>query len=245
MQATDIAQHICIEKIKKLTLLVQNVLDFVEGQDSLRADLHRESVAFFSNTNLASKEALSVSPEALLKNLDNICGYLGFVRQLPCLKDVKVDILEASYKGIAEHLASLLGGAASHVSDLPSNAHHEISEKSNTADLSDRILSKAQKDLAPNPLSDRQQFILRFAGSHKKFQLKELISHFPSLSEKTIRNDLLALCDHGLVQRYGKAPRSYYEITVHAESVSCGTEQILEHTESFVFSTEPSQAIRN
>lgn len=64
----------------------------------------------------------------------------------------------------------------------------------------------------PTPLSDRQRDILQLVGSKQRFRLKELLVHFPHLSEKTVRNDLAVLCEYGILARKGKAPRSYYEV---------------------------------
>ena len=59
-------------------------------------------------------------------------------------------------------------------------------------------------------LPDRQRHIFILMREKRRSSLKEICQVFPNLSEKTIRNDLNILCDKGLIQRVGVAPRSYY-----------------------------------
>lgn len=59
-------------------------------------------------------------------------------------------------------------------------------------------------------LPDRQRHIFILMREKRRSSLKEICQLFPGLSEKTIRNDLNVLCERGLIQRVGVAPRSYY-----------------------------------
>lgn len=200
----SILGKISIKKVQRLTLAVHKVTDFLVEGDVLRETLGRESVTFFSHVQLASNGSL-VSPSAVLvDNIRRICGLLNNARDFPALRKVNIDILIGIYDAICKTLA----GAPE------DKTNNQPLQQQNTLSITH----------APSPLSDRQQFILHFAGSHKQFQLRELIEHFPSLSEKTIRNDLVILCEHRLVQRFGVAPRSYYQVMHDAESGENGAE---------------------
>ncbi|MDO8558539.1 MAG: DeoR family transcriptional regulator [bacterium] len=255
--------NISVDKVKRLTLLLQKVLELLDEHEPLRTDISRESVSFFSHVSLASKGTLPASQKALLESLEKICNYLELAEHLPAFKDISIDILKSLYVGISRRLAEDVPMVEAEEKNPASPRFQTVSRRDGQGQHEEKILhkqagrssffqksrktnlilDKPEKHLAPSPLSDRQQFMLRFASSRKKFQLKELISHFPSLSEKTIRNDLLALCEHGLVRRFGIAPRSYYEVSVHAEVSMHNTEHVFNHAESVVFNTEPIQVI--
>lgn len=203
---------VLVERVKKLTLLVQRITELLDDADPLRAELRRTSVAFFSQISLIAKDGLPESPQVVRNTLKQVCSCLKKTSYLPALRGVRVDVLEKSYGLFQEY--------------LPSSDHKNVRKET---------LVEVKSDSIPAPLNDRQKYILEFAIKHQKFQLKDIAEHFPSFSEKTIRNDLLVLCDHCFISRFGIAPRSYYGVVNGTESVMNGAALDSQHTEVPVF----------
>jgi len=78
----------------------------------------------------------------------------------------------------------------------PKNMAEKTEEKS--------IGAKSEK------LSNRQEKIIKQFQNKQKLQLSDLTKHFPSLNERTIRNDLSYLIEIGKITRRGKGSGSYY-----------------------------------
>jgi hypothetical protein len=234
------------EKAQKLAMVIYKITDLLDDQEPLRQDLRRESVALFSQLNLAAKGVYDSPARSLEQNLQRIIASICILKGLDAMKNIRLDILEKSYQEMASEIEKI---PQELVMEKPISASVKTGgfETSNRNDVvvaakdnkkepnihgTVRMLSRETPPAKEEPsLTDRQQFVLRFAITHRRFQLKELSAHFPSLSEKTIRNDLLALCDYGLVRRFGIAPRSYYQVMPDAA-------KYVSDAEAFVGSTE-------
>lgn len=219
---------ISVEKVRKLTELVSRVTSLLPEDSQLRLDLQRESVAFFSHVSLAVKGTLAISREKISENLNKICICLYALKQEPSLQGLQADLFEAAYSRFRDYFGDT--GEKYAPSDVRSGNNGE------------EEMPPFPEHRAPSPLSERQKFMLGFAAKQSRFQLKELITHFPSLSEKTVRNDLLVLCEHGFVERKGVAPRSFYQVSRHAELYINGME-VVEHGAEDVVGVEVHSVI--
>lgn len=62
-------------------------------------------------------------------------------------------------------------------------------------------------------INERYEKVLNFIkGNNNRAQFSQLMSLFPGLSEKSLRNDLTFLCSRGKLKRIGWGPTSYYII---------------------------------
>lgn len=61
-------------------------------------------------------------------------------------------------------------------------------------------------------LNERQEQILKFLASKKKFRLKEVKKKFSQVSDKTLRNDLKVLAKQKFIKRQGRGAGSIYNV---------------------------------
>jgi len=250
------ANGISIEKVKKLTLAVQKVTDLLAQSEPIGEDLRRESVTFFSHLNLSGKGIFQASDKTLKESLAKICACLQLLKHAPVLKGVRMDLLEQAYASLSHDL-SPVSPSVRPTSRMPQVIPDPKAQKgevpfevrlpeNKVPSKSVEAPRKANPTVLPARLSERQELIVRFAKNHPQFALKELLVHFPSLSEKTVRNDLVVLCDRGLIGRFGVAPRSYYKFigavggNFRAETSASGTELPYSYAETVTANAERS-----
>lgn len=99
-----------------------------------------------------------------------------------------------------------------------SQSEVHVESKSEPAEI---IKFTRPSSLDTNQASNRQSAILQFIkGLPNGCRMKDMIERFPSVSERTLRNDLQALISSGSIERFGaiQGPFSYYRIKNRAFS---------------------------
>ncbi|OGD32864.1 hypothetical protein A2833_03350 [Candidatus Azambacteria bacterium RIFCSPHIGHO2_01_FULL_44_55] len=149
-----------------------------------------------------------------LDNLLYLSGHLGVA------KEEHIKKLRNGYLVLKSHV--VLTQQARPVFDLPplrSSESNNIESKTFGPDApaSKKDLPK-RSDMIALPIrakiSERHNKVLDFIKNNDgKAQLSQLISLFPKLSEKSIRNDLAQLCADGKLKRIGWGQTSFYQLT--------------------------------
>ncbi|MDP3963586.1 MAG: hypothetical protein Q8Q39_03760 [bacterium] len=230
-------QGICIQTIRKLTLLVHKATELLDSQDPIRQALRRQSVALFSHIDLADKGTKEIDTANARTCAAGISGYLELLQDHASLRNIRISKLAKMYLNLANHFTSEKVTAASGNKQgiAPQVVNVQRSEKASLAAKPERLTQVKASPEAEEPsaraLTERQKFMLAFAEKHPSFPLKELATHFPSLSEKTIRNDLAVLCDSGYLERCGTPPRSYYRLLRNAEGDRSYAENLTAYAE--------------
>lgn len=223
-----------MERACKATLLVHKAAQLLPEDSSMRHEIERESLRFLSLLCTCSRSDQH-QRLAVFECADRFCEQLKTVPlTAPSLSLLNVGRLALVYNMICKSFPLEEG---EHISASASRT--TAVERRNPR----KPIQQTKENIAiPRPLSERQQLILHYLRNHSTAQLKELLLHFPILSEKTVRNDLLVLCENRFIERVGVAPRSFYRCTEHAESfiydtasIAIDTEQKFAHAEVDVF----------
>lgn len=207
------------EEAFKLTLLTYKAASLLPENEPLRHQMQKHVLAFLAV--LYAPTPVSLWGAALMESFGRLEVCIKMVSGLPSYAHIHFGELDNAYTAIFNMMN--LQSKGHEATQVPIKRENRYSFEQE----GDRSVQKNTEQVGQKkPLSDRQKFILQFAESHNRFQLKDITTHFPSCSEKTIRNDLLVLCGHGYVDRVGVAPRSYYEVTRGAVLPSYNAEPI-------------------
>ena len=230
---------ISMEIVRKLTLLVHKATEVLDSQDPLRQTLRRDSVTFFSHLDLCDKGTKELDIPKVCACAASIAGYLELLENHKACARVKVGMLAKLYLKIAERLRTNKSSRSAPERKQPETSRGDIGIfMPKTTIRTESKPSFVASVATRSELTERQRFMLAFASKNKSFQLKDLSIHFPSLSEKTIRNDLVVLCEQRCLERRGVPPRSYYQFVHGAEASGIYAEKIAPYAEAIPVNAE-------
>ncbi|MBI5077762.1 MAG: DeoR family transcriptional regulator [Candidatus Yonathbacteria bacterium] len=81
--------------------------------------------------------------------------------------------------------------------------------KPNTPNLTPAHTPRAITDIAKE---SRRTRILKLIKDNREVTIKDIVAHFPELSEKTIQRELVAMSDSGVLKKFGERRWSRYAI---------------------------------
>ncbi len=171
-----------------------------------------------------------------VRKIESLRAYLRLVQNLKLTKEINCQVLDKEYRLLKEELLkealvvaknkeipypslrgvpSEAGGRRSNlgIAALPSAARNDIIEEAVTRNDTPSLLSRGRSPKqAPNTGNGRLGKIVNYIQDNKVAQLKEVLKFFPEYSEKTIRNDLKALCGRNFIERLGNGAGSCYRL---------------------------------
>ena len=191
------------------------------------AALKRIGSAFYSHALLLGKHTHPSAEKEIAKSLSELRSTLSTTAKQLKAAGIEHDMVIDLYEKLAARMRQAVDLSEENKTEFILQPAAEIKMVNIESSISnfdgcgtlERNENKAMAVTEYRPLSDRQQSIISFAKEKKVFKLRDLDCVFPALSEKTIRNDLVALCDHGFIERKGTPPQSHYRIVEHAVNV--------------------------
>jgi hypothetical protein len=198
-----------IEKGQKILAAVYLVTDHLSETESIRQALRTKVIEFLSNEN--------VSPEKTLGQIEILLGgavFAGLISE----KNSSIILYEINHF----YRNSLSGSMTVQLQTLfnTTNAPQsraEISVKDSKKTFIGHTISHPNKTEFINTgsknllnKSARQDTILSFINERKSAVIKDIISLFPEVSEKTIQRELNALIDSGRITKRGTKRWSIY-----------------------------------
>lgn len=205
------------KKIFELTLAIYRVTDRFPKEEALRhqireaASLILEDFVFYITLrarNVVGKRDELMKVSARIKALLSL---FQIARSQNFVSELNFDILEWEYNQMFEACESEL--AHTHDERETSRSRGEGSVEEGIRKITAGFRPKESIGEVIENLTDRQKYVLGVLKNNgKTARLKEIVQHFPGLSEKTVRNDLKVLCEKNLLSLNGRAPQSYYTI---------------------------------
>ncbi len=208
-----------IEKGQKIVAAIYLITSHLKDSEPIRQTLRELSISFVC--------AFSVEQRSILSQIEMLLGS-AVLSGLISEKNSSIIVYEAKHFCDAGHSESML----SHLEELfESNNSHHIKEQISIKDIkrtsyngllrSDQrplqTLSETKsfskntvnKDMISNH-SNRQDKILSFINERKSAVIKDIVSLFPEVSEKTIQRELNTLINDGRITKRGSKRWSMY-----------------------------------
>jgi hypothetical protein len=198
-----------IEKGQKILAAVYLVTDHLPETEAIRHSLRARVIEFLANEN--------VSPEKTLGQIEILLGgavFAGLISE----KNSSIILYEMNHfyrNSLSGSMTAQLHTLFNTTSTPQSRA--EISVKDNKKTFIGHTISHTNKTDFVNTNSKnllnksaRQDTILSFINERKSAVIKDIISLFPEVSEKTIQRELNALIDSGRITKRGTKRWSIY-----------------------------------
>lgn len=204
-------------KLLDLTHTVWRVADLTIESDFLKARIKQSSCDILMLYPNAIFERKGV--DDLVKNINTHMAVLSLAQKVSRSKEINFLILRNEYKKIIFSLSQKLLDERSDmtVGNVTSVAVEPVAADENEAGKPPSptpvIVKKSVKEDPINNLNERQAKIVQFFQKKKldKVKLKDITQFFPSLTDRTIRNDLKDLCEKRIVSRTdGHGQASFY-----------------------------------
>ena len=207
------------DKLLDLTHTVWRVVDLTTDNDFLRTRIKQSSCDILAQYPSAISEYKGA--ENLIKNINTHIALLSLAQKVSRSKEINFLILKNEYKKIIFSLSQklLTERQEATVTDVepesvvpaePNKPPDQAQQRSPHVPV-----MKKEKEDPFAALNDRQTKIVQFFQRKKsdKLKLKDITGIFPSLTDRTIRNDLKDLCSKKIVSRsdgFGQA--SFYTL---------------------------------
>ncbi len=213
------------KKAREISYAV-NKVSFYVRREELRERLERLSFEFLENTAISTEDAFD--KQSLFRVFKNISALDVLVRigySLYEIEPVNANILIKELDSFNSAIRQFGNPAiASELPDLEaifSTPPAVIIESSNPATRQPGLAtggairqstnSENDQPIVTEEVSHRQSLISEKIRQSGNTTPKELLIHFPNVSERTLRYDLQKLCDRGVIERVGNAgPRTSY-----------------------------------
>src|SRR3989344_6076112 len=216
------------DKLLDLTHTVWRVVDLTTDNDFLRTRIKQSSCDILAQYPSAISEYKGA--ENLIKNINTHIALLSLAQKVSRSKEINFLILKNEYKKIIFSLSQklLIERQEATVTDVEPEPVTQAEVNSPTRSFAasapsvvptsrdeGRAAPKKEKEDLFAALNDRQAKIVQFFQKKKsdKLKLKDITGIFPSLTDRTIRNDLKDLCSKKIVSRsdgFGQA--SFYTL---------------------------------
>jgi hypothetical protein len=213
---TNIADH-----AREISFAVFRVSALIE-QTALRATLESAAVSLAAKSVSSSNESLAVAGE--LEQLVRLAEVIGEIKPLNSkvllreLTGLKSAISQSIVTSEEVNLEAMFNKEVADIAVLKSV---EIATRQPEnipqvkTDIKEVIKFVKPQALEVNQAVNRQSAILQFIkGLPNGCRMKDLIEKFPSVSERTLRNDLQTLISSSSIERFGavQGPFSYYRV---------------------------------
>ena len=207
------------DKLLDLTHTVWRVVDLTTDNDFLRTRIKQSSCDILAQYPSAISEYKGA--ENLIKNINTHIALLSLAQKVSRSKEINFLILKNEYKKIIFSLSQKLLTERQEATVTDVESESVVSAESNKPPVQAQQRSspvsapKKEKEDPFAALNDRQTKIVQFFQRKKsdKLKLKDITGIFPSLTDRTIRNDLKDLCSKKIVSRsdgFGQA--SFYTL---------------------------------
>jgi hypothetical protein len=198
-----------IEKGQKILAAVYLVTDHLPETESIRQALRAKVIEFLSREN--------ISPEGTLAQMEILLGgavFAGLISE----KNSSIILYEINHF----YQNTLRGGMTAQLQDLFSVTNALVDKreggiKDNKKTFIGHSINNTNKTNFSIPSSKnlinksaRQDTILSFINERKSVVIKDIVSLFPDVSEKTIQRELNSLIDSGRITKRGTKRWSIY-----------------------------------
>ena len=169
------------------------------------------------------EEVSSEDFEFSLKTISRLESLIGLGKAIYEIEPINAKILIGELSSLKSEIRQIVG-FGSDLEELPNLDNffskvpavvHEDKELNNAANNSAIVEENGNGSGNGMASTIRQSAILDKIrqSMNKQAQLKEILSAFPEVSERTMRYDLQKLCSQGLIERIGNGgPGSYYTL---------------------------------
>ena len=203
------------QKAQEISYAVVRIAPYIRRTE-LRQRIEKLAFQLLEDVSLQGFE-FAIKTTAALENLIN----LG--KSIYEVEPVNAKIIIGELKSLESAMRQIVGldpegGATPDMGVFFSKVPAIISEENNQEQMrQDSVAEVGNGNISGNGIVStmRQSAILEKIrqSENRQSQLKDLISAFPDVSERTMRYDLQKLCSQGLIERIGNGgPGSYYTL---------------------------------
>lgn len=190
----------------------------------LRIELENSAIDFLANF----EEALHPNSKHTATVFDKLERMISLAESTKEMKEINAQVLKRELNKLLDNLKTIATTPKTTLNDITLTDDDFIKSTNDTSDDYENNEAENMEDIINEPtetenkidyskilnteLTARQYSILYKIREIQTCRLRDLMASFPDISERTIRNEINELINHGLVQRIGNGgPNSYFE----------------------------------